>query len=288
MGESESLELEKVERELLSLVAASIGGAGGGGAAAEDGEPFSLSRDTPLTDAGLDSIAAVDLRDRLSGAFGVEVPATAVFDYPSVAALAGFVVSRRRAALIVEKEKKKREEQEAEEERERERERQRQAAAAAAATAAAAASATPAPVVVVTAASPPSSFLSPPLPPRSSQGNEPIAILGFSCSLPGESASSSPSLSPFFLESLFAGRDPVAGVPAERWSPDTEEASSTLASLPAHPRFAAFLSRSAAAFDAAAFRVTGPDASALDPQARLLLEASAAALAALPPSAGEA
>ena len=46
------------------------------------------------------------------------------------------------------------------------------------------------------------------------------------------------------------------------------------AGLPTAPRFAAFLSRSAAAFDSQAFKISGPDASVLDPQARLLLEES--------------
>ena len=52
----------------------------------------------PLMEAGLDSIAAVELRNAITARFGVEVPATATFDYPSAGQLAGFVSSRNVAA----------------------------------------------------------------------------------------------------------------------------------------------------------------------------------------------
>ena len=45
----------------------------------------------PLPQAGLDSLGAVELRNALTARFAVELPATVTFDYPSVAALAGFV-----------------------------------------------------------------------------------------------------------------------------------------------------------------------------------------------------
>ena len=51
----------------------------------------------PLTEAGLDSLAAVELRNELADAFGVDLPATAMFDHPTVAALAAFVAAQLRA-----------------------------------------------------------------------------------------------------------------------------------------------------------------------------------------------
>ena len=47
----------------------------------------------PLMEAGLDSLGAVELRNALSAAFAVELPATVTLDYPSVAALAGYIAS---------------------------------------------------------------------------------------------------------------------------------------------------------------------------------------------------
>ena len=47
--------------------------------------------DQPLMEAGLDSLGAVELRTSLGAKFGVELPATLVFDYPSIAALTGYL-----------------------------------------------------------------------------------------------------------------------------------------------------------------------------------------------------
>ena len=52
----------------------------------------------PLMEAGLDSIGAVELRNAVSSAFGLDLPATATFDYPSTDALAKYIASKRSIA----------------------------------------------------------------------------------------------------------------------------------------------------------------------------------------------
>jgi acyl carrier protein len=47
-------------------------------------------------EAGLDSLGIVELRQSISNNFGVELPATAMFDYPSAASLGSFVASKQR------------------------------------------------------------------------------------------------------------------------------------------------------------------------------------------------
>ncbi|KAK3233921.1 hypothetical protein CYMTET_55810 [Cymbomonas tetramitiformis] len=54
----------------------------------------SPSADEPLMDAGLDSLGAVELRNGLAKAVGMELPGTLVFDYPSVGALAGYLTTQ--------------------------------------------------------------------------------------------------------------------------------------------------------------------------------------------------
>jgi acyl carrier protein len=52
------------------------------------GAPDALAGDRPFRDLGFDSLTAVELRNRLTGRTGVALPASAIFDYPSVPVLA--------------------------------------------------------------------------------------------------------------------------------------------------------------------------------------------------------
>jgi Phosphopantetheine attachment site len=54
---------------------------------------FSVPKDQPLMEAGLDSVSSVELRNSVASQFGMELPATVTFDHPSVQALAAFVAS---------------------------------------------------------------------------------------------------------------------------------------------------------------------------------------------------
>ena len=52
-----------------------------------------VENEQPLMDAGLDSLGAVDLRNALIARFGLDLPATATFDFPTIAAMAQHIAT---------------------------------------------------------------------------------------------------------------------------------------------------------------------------------------------------
>ncbi|MEV6643087.1 SDR family NAD(P)-dependent oxidoreductase [Amycolatopsis sp. NPDC051371] len=105
--------------------------------------------------------------------------------------------------------------------------------------------------------------------------DEPIAIVGLGCRLPG--GIDSPEAFWRFLDS---GGDGIGDVPEGRW--ETFAPASDLAGLPLRGGFL----DDVAGFDAEFFGITPREASAMDPQQRILLEVAWAALehAGIPPS----
>jgi len=62
----------------------------------EDG----LDADTPFMDAGIDSLASVELRTNLNKSFGVSLPSTVMFNYPTTLSIADFLVQEMTAAEV--------------------------------------------------------------------------------------------------------------------------------------------------------------------------------------------
>mmetsp|Transcript_8226 Transcript_8226/g.21814 ORF Transcript_8226/g.21814 Transcript_8226/m.21814 type:complete len:229 (-) Transcript_8226:35-721(-) len=68
---------QQLERELMEVVRGVVG-------------PDAQAND-PLMEAGLDSLGAVELKNAIDTAVGIELPGTLVFDYPSVTAMVDYI-----------------------------------------------------------------------------------------------------------------------------------------------------------------------------------------------------
>ncbi|MFL6246635.1 MAG: type I polyketide synthase [Thermoanaerobaculia bacterium] len=63
-----------------------------------------LDDDLPLVQQGFTSLVALDFRARLEAALAIEIPATALFNYPTLRQLSGFLAEKLRPALVADDE----------------------------------------------------------------------------------------------------------------------------------------------------------------------------------------
>nr|UFZ14059.1 PKS I [Streptomyces sp.] len=82
------------EEELLGLVQSGLAAVLG-----HEPERAEVPAKTPFKQLGVDSLLAVEVRNRLAGATGLKLPATLVYDHPSPGAVARFLLGELAAAL---------------------------------------------------------------------------------------------------------------------------------------------------------------------------------------------
>ena len=58
-----------------------------------------VAQDQPFMEAGLDSLGALELRNTLATRYSLDLPASLVFDYPTVAALSSFLAASMQPAV---------------------------------------------------------------------------------------------------------------------------------------------------------------------------------------------